>query len=136
MAEKRVTKLEWYDVIRKVVEASDHEAKEGALEFIDAQKDALKTKAAKAAEAAAKKKKEGDELREKVHSVLTGEYQTIDQITWQVEDEGVTKAKVTARLTQLVKAELAEKDMVKAEDGRKVTAYRLVGAVEEAVEQE
>ena len=41
------------------------------------------------------------------------------------EGEEITKAKVTARLTQLVKAEVATKDTVKTEDGRKVTAYKL-----------
>ena len=60
---------------------------------------------------------------------MTDEFQTIDDIVAQVAEEGVTKAKVTARLTQLVKAEMAEKDQIKADDGRKVMAYRLVAEV-------
>lgn len=132
MAEtKKVTKKEWYAEIRKIVEAADVENKDGALEFIDNQVKLLEAKAAKAQENAAKKKADGDALREAVNAVLTTELQTIDQITEQVEGEDVTKAKVTARLTQLVKAEIAVKDTVKTEDGRKVTAYKVAPAVVE-----
>lgn len=135
MAEtKKVTKKEWYAEIRKIVEMSDVENKDGALEFIDNQVKLLEAKAAKAQENAAKKKADGDALRESVFAVLTTELQTIDQITEQVEGEDVTKAKVTARLTQLVKAEMAVKDTVKTEDGRKVTAYKVVEVAEETPE--
>lgn len=124
---KKVTKKEWYAEIRKIVEAADVENRDGALEFIDNQVRLLEAKAAKAQENAAKKKAKGDELREAVYAVLTTELQSIDQITEQVvlEGEDVTKAKVTARLTQLVKADMAAKDSIKTDDGRKVTAYKL-----------
>lgn len=128
MAEtKKVTKKEWYAEIRKIVEAADVENKDGALEFIDNQVKLLEAKAAKAQENAAKKKADGDNLREAVYNVLTTELQTIDQITEQVviEGEDITRNKVTARLTQLVKAEMAVKDTVKTDDGRKVTAYKV-----------
>ena len=134
MAEVKVTKKDWYAQIRAVVEASDNEQKEGILGFIDHEVELLEAKAAKAAERAASKKADGDELRNAVQAVLTDELQTIDAITAQIEDEDITKAKVTARLTQLVKAGVATKDMVKTEDGRKVTAYKLgSGDVEEEV---
>lgn len=125
MAEVKVTKKDWYAQIRAVVEASDNEQKEGILGFIDHEVELLEAKAAKAAERAASKKADGDELRSAVQAVLTDELQTIDAIAAQINDEDVTKAKVTARLTQLVKAGVAAKDMVKTEDGRKVTAYKL-----------
>lgn len=125
MAEAKVTKKDWYAQIRAVVEASDNEQKEGILGFIDHEVELLEAKAAKAAERAASKKADGDELRAAVQAVLTDELQTIDVITAQIEGEDITKAKVTARLTQLVKAGVAAKDMVKTEDGRKVTAYKL-----------
>lgn len=132
MAEVKVTKKDWYAQIRAVVEASDNEQKEGILGFIDHEVELLEAKAAKAAERAASKKADGDELRNAVQAVLTDELQTIDAITAQIEGEDITKAKVTARLTQLVKAGVATKDMVKTEDGRKVTAYKLgSGDVEE-----
>ena len=134
MAEVKVTKKDWYAQIRAVVEASDNEQKEGILGFIDHEVELLEAKAAKAAERAASKKADGDELRNAVKAVLTDELQTIDAITAQIEGEDITKAKVTARLTQLVKAGVATKDMVKTEDSRKVTAYKLgSGDVEEEV---
>lgn len=134
MAEVKVTKKDWYAQIRAVVEASDNEQKEGILGFIDHEVELLEAKAAKAAERAASKKADGDELRNAVQAVLTDELQTIDAITAQIEGEDITKAKVTARLTQLVKAGIATKDMVKTEDSRKVTAYKLgSGDVEEEV---
>lgn len=139
MAEtKKVTKKEWYAEIRKVVEAADVENKDGALEFIDNQVKLLEAKAAKAQENAAKKKADGDNLREAVYNVLTTELQTIDQITEQVviEGEDITRNKVTARLTQLVKADMAVKDTVKTDDGRKVTAYKVAESVAEDAEVE
>ena len=137
MAEVKVTKKDWYAQIRAVVEASDNEQKEGILGFIDHEVELLEAKAAKAAERAASKKADGDELRNAVKAVLTDELQTIDAITAQIEGEDITKAKVTARLTQLVKAGVATKDMVKTEDSRKVTAYKLgSGDVEEEVTEQ
>ena len=137
MAEVKVTKKDWYAQIRAVVEASDNEQKEGILGFIDHEVELLEAKAAKAAERAASKKADGDELRNAVQAVLTDELQTIDAITAQIEGEDITKANVTARLTQLVKAGVATKDMVKTEDGRKVTAYKLgSGDVEEEVTEQ
>lgn len=127
MAETKMTKKDWFEVIKGIVEASDNDNENaaGAVEFIDKQMELLAAKAEKAKERAAKTKAEGDEMRAAVQAVLTEELQTIDEITAQVEGEEITKAKVTARLTQLVKAEVATKDTVKTEDGRKVTAYKL-----------
>ena len=80
--------------------------------------------------------KKGDELREVVLSVLTDEFQSIDAITAQIEGEDVTKAKVTARLTQLVTAEKAVKDTIKGEDGRKTVHYKLAGVTAEDADAE
>lgn len=135
MAEIKITKKDWYAQIKAVVEASDNEQKEGILGFIDREVELLEAKAAKAAERAASKKANGDELRNAVQAVLTDDLQTIDAITAQIDGEDITKAKVTARLTQLVKAGVATKDIVKTEDSRKVTAYKLAsGDVEEVTE--
>ena len=84
------------------------------------------------------KKADGDNLREAVYNVLTTELQTIDQITEQVviEGEDITRNKVTARLTQLVKANMAVKDTVKTDDGRKVTAYKVAESATEDAEVE
>ena len=121
---ERVTKAMMFAAVREVVEASDAEQKAEMVEFIDAQLEVLAKKAEKAKERAAAKKSEGDELRAVVQAVLTDEFQTIDAITAQIAGEGVTKAKVTARLTQLVNADVAVKEQVKDGD-RKVMGYRL-----------
>jgi flagellar biosynthesis/type III secretory pathway M-ring protein FliF/YscJ len=122
--EKKVTKAMMFEAVREVVEASDAEMKAEMVEFIDKQLEQLAAKAEKAKARAAEKKVAGDELREVVKSVLTDEFQTIDAITAQIVGEDVTKAKVTARLTQLIKSEEAVKEQVKA-GSRKVMAYKL-----------
>lgn len=121
MAETKMTKKMWFEEIRNIVEAADVEDKSGMLEFIDTQLAQLATRA----ERAAKKKADGDALRDVVEAVLTDELQTADEITAQIDEEGISKAKVTARLTQLIKAGKATKDIIKTEDSRKVTAYKI-----------
>ena len=124
MAEVKMTKAMWYDEIRTVVEASEAENKDEMLAFIDRQVELLAEKAEKAKARAAAKKTEGDELREVVKSVLTDELQTIDDIVAQIEGEDITKAKITARLTQLVKAAMAVNEQVTV-DKRRVMGYKL-----------
>lgn len=122
--EKKVTKAMMFEAVREVVEASDAENKVEMIDFIDKQLEQLAAKAEKARARAAEKKVAGDELREVVKSVLTENFQTIDAITAQIVGEDVTKAKVTARLTQLVKTGDAVKEQIK-DGSRKVMAYRL-----------
>lgn len=124
MADK-MTKRDWFGEIRTIVEGSDYEDVAGALEFIDHQVELLDAKAVKAAERAAAKKADGDELRQTVLGILTEEAQTADDITAAIGDETITKAKVVARLTQLVKAGAATKEQVKTDDGRRVMVYKL-----------
>lgn len=121
---KKVTKKEYYVMLKEVVENSNSENKDELVEFIEKQITLLDNKAAKAKERAAEKRAEGDELRALVEATLTDEYQTIADITEQIDSEDVTKAKVTARLTQLVKDGLAVKEEAKTEDGKKVMVYR------------
>ena len=128
--EKKITKKEYYAMLKEIVEESkDIEteiSKEELLEFINKQVASIETKAEKAKEKAAEKKANGDELREVVQNVLTDEFQTIDAIVSQIEGEEITKAKITARLTSLVKNGIAEKTDVKDDEGRKLKAYKLV----------
>ena len=121
---KKVTKKEYYVMLKEVVENSNSENKDELVEFIEKQITLLDNKAAKAKERAAEKRAEGDEWRALVEATLTDEYQTIADITEQIDNEDVTKAKVTARLTQLVKDGLAVKEEAKTEDGKKVMVYR------------
>ena len=125
MEEKRLTKKDYYALIKEVLEASDVEAKSELLTFIEKQVEMIENKAEKAKARAAEKKIAGDELREAVKSVLTNEFQTADAITSQVDGEEVTRAKVISRLGQLVKNGEAEKTDVKTEDNRTVKAYKI-----------
>ena len=120
MAVEKITKVDMFNAIADFIADTDWERKDEAIEFIEKQIDQLKAKAEKAKSRAEEKKIEGDELREAVANALTNEPQTIDAITTTVaESFDVTKAKVTARLTQLVKLGEATKEQVKI-DGRKI----------------
>ena len=128
--EKKLTKRDKFEMLKVIVrgDASIEMTTEQAelIDFLDAQIIAIDTKAEKAKARSAEKKANGDELRDVVQTILTEDYQTIDAIVAQIEGEDVTKAKVTARLTSLVKNGIAEKEDVKDDEGRKLKAYRLV----------
>lgn len=99
---------------------------EDIKEYCETTINQIATKASKAKEKAAEKKEKSDALREEVLSHITDELQSADQITALVTGfEEVTKSKVVARLTQLCKAGLVEKEQQKAEDNRKIMMYRL-----------
>lgn len=87
------------------------------VEFAEKTIAQLDAKAVKAKEKAAEKKT-ADPLRDAVAEALTDAPQTVDEITAKIEGEDVTKAKVVARLTALVKAGVAGKAETKIE-GRK-----------------
>ena len=126
MAVEKITKVDMFNAIADFIADTDWERKDEAIEFIEKQIDQLKAKAEKAKSRAEEKKIEGDELREAVANALTNEPQTIDAITTTVaEIFDVTKAKVTARLTQLVKLGEATKEQVKI-DGRKIMVYKSI----------
>ena len=123
--EKRITKRDNYEALKEIVEKSNVENAEMLVEFINKQIEMIDNKSAKAKEKAAEKRAEGDELRAVIKSVLTNEYQTVDAITAQIEGEDITKAKVVARLTQLVNNGEAVKEQRKSEDNKKVMTYKL-----------
>ena len=123
--EKRITKRDNYEALKEIVEKSNVENAEMLVEFINKQIEMIDNKSAKAKEKAAEKRAEGDELRAVIKSVLTNEYQTVDTITAQIEGEDITKAKVVARLTQLVNNGEAVKEQGKSEDNKKVMTYKL-----------
>ena len=124
--EKKITKRDYYEMLKEIVLNANVEGSTELVEFIDKQVALIDSKAEKAKERNAEKKAKGDELREAVQSVLTDEFQTIDAIASQIEGEEITKAKITARLTSLVKNGIAEKTDVKDDEGRKLKAYKLV----------
>lgn len=123
--EKKVTKIECLTEIKGIVESIEIDNKEELISFLDSQIDSITRRAEKAKERAAAKKAEGDELRDTVKSVLTTEFQTADEITEAIANDEISKAKVIARLTQLVNLGEAEKTDVKTDDNKTKKAYKL-----------
>ena len=120
----KLTKKELFAELKEIV--VEAEGAEYLVEFIEKEIALLETRSAKAKERAAKKRAEGDALRDAVELALTKEYQSIDQIMEAIEFEGapVTNAKVAARLAQLIKTGAAEKEAIR-ENGKKFMTYRL-----------
>ena len=144
----KLTKKDFYAALRGMVEGIEMVGEipaDEVLAFIDKTVAQLDNKAARAKEKAAEKAEKGDKLYEVVVSALTEELQPIDTITATVEgivaetdmeDMEITKAKITARLTQAIKNEVARKEQVKV-GSRKVMSYMLKSAtVTENVETE
>lgn len=125
MNEKKMTKKDYFNAIKEIIEGTDSEIKGELIYFIESQIASIDNKAEKAKERAAAKKAEGDALREAVKSVLTSELQTADDILSQLDGEELTVAKVRARLTQLVNLGEAEKADIKTEDNKTKKAYKI-----------
>ena len=124
--EKKITKRDYYEMLKEIVLNANVEGATELVEFIDKQVSLIDSKAEKAKTRNAEKKANGDELRKVVQNVLTNKFQTIDAIVSQIEGEEITKAKITARLTSLVKNGIAAKTDVNDDKGRKLKAYKLV----------
>lgn len=121
MEEKKMTKKDYFVEIENIL----RDAKENDLADVMAHEvELLENKAVKNKERAEARKIVGDELRDTISNILIDDLQTVDEIVDQIEDEEITKAKVVARLTQLVNLNEAIKEQVKTEDGKKVMAYR------------
>lgn len=125
MATEKITKKAYFEMLKDIVAATDTADKDNLLVFIDTNIAQLDAKAAKAKEKAAEKKVEGDELREKIAACLTSEPKDIATILDEVGDEELTRAKVTARLAQLINLGTATKEVTKTADGKKATVYKL-----------
>lgn len=123
--DKKLTKKDYYEILKGIIIGSNVENREDLVAFIDKQIEQLDNKATKAKEKAAEKKAEGDELRAVVLSVLTSDFQTIEDIVAQIEGEDITKAKIVARLTQLVKNGEAKKEQTKNAENKKVMTYAI-----------
>lgn len=127
---KKTTKTEYFEMIKNALngEVLSDEQKTEVIDFIDTQITQIAAKAEKAKIRAAEKRAQGDELREAVRSVLTSEFQDTSTILKQIGDESedLTRAKVSARLTQLVNAGLVEKEQQKNAEGKKTMFYRLI----------
>ena len=132
MTNAKITKKDKFNMIKDIlvngtVEGADVEM---LTSFVENEIELLEKKAAKAKETAGKKKAETDELTIAVQNALTGEYQTIAEVTDVIDGNDVTTAKVAYRLNALVKAGIAEKAEKTVAGGegvksRKVQSYRL-----------
>ena len=122
----KMTKVDYFEQLAGIVEASDVENKEDILKFIQSSIETLENRKRAAQERAEKMKNEPDELADAVKAVLSEELQTADDIAAQIEGEDVTKQKVVARLTKMVNAGIVRKDSIKTDDKRKVMGYALV----------
>lgn len=123
--EKKITKRENFKAIITVLNEA---GREDLAKVIEHEIELLDAKSSKAKATAAKKKAEGDALRDAVQAVLTDELQTIADITAKVEGEDVSAAKVQYRLNVLVGTGIAVKEQVTIGEGesrRKLMAYRI-----------
>ena len=131
---EKITKREMFEAIIEGVEAGSFKYDvEDIKAFCENEIALLDKKAAKAKELAAKKRKEGDDLTDAVRAALSAdEFEPIAEIAARIEGDDVTVAKVTYRLTQLVKNGEAEKQEVSIASGegkaRKVQGYKAVNA--------
>ena len=138
---EKITKREMFEAIKGLAEsgalhmADFNEAisDEAVADFCANEIALLDKKAAKAKERAATKKAEGDELTGAVRAAMsTEDFEPIADIAARIEGEDVTVAKVTYRLTQLVKNGEAEKQELtipgaEGQKARKVQGYKLIG---------
>ena len=122
------------------IEMVDDVPAEAVVETLTKAIEQLDKKAAKAAETRAKKAAESDELVETIFNLITDEPQTGDDITAKIDIEGITVAKVRARLTKLVTNERIAKVPIKVtnEEGKtlKKMAYCLPTAEDAEDEDE
>ena len=131
MENKKMTKVENFMALKGMLEGKEvtEDVAAALIEFIDTQVEQIEAKAEKAKVRAAEKRAKGDELRDAVQATLTNEFQDIASIMSKVDyesDEELTNAKISARLTQLVKAGIVEKEQQKNEAGKKCMTYRLI----------
>lgn len=119
MADKK-TRKDYFEEIKAIV-AED----EDLVAFVDGEIAKIDNRAAKEKEKRAEKRAQGDELQAAVKAFVQNHdgAVTAQVIADEIEGEDVTKAKVTYRATQLVKAGEIFKVTVKTEDGRKAVAY-------------
>lgn len=134
----KVTKTEKYamlDAILAAAEQSGIAIDDAAItyemlhEFIANEQRMLAARTDKAKERNAKKRAEGDKLREVVYNALSEtDFMTINEIVAAIGDEDVSNAMVINRLKYLVEDGKAEKDSVAVENSegksKKRSAYR------------
>ena len=125
MAEERKTKRDYFETLREMVVAtvSDQAEQNEMLEFIDRELEILENRKAAAQKRAEKRRAESDALTDQIYSLLGDDWSTVDTIVESIDDEEVTRNKVTSRLGKLIKLGKVEKETIKV-DGKSRMAYR------------
>jgi hypothetical protein len=131
---EKITKREMFEAIIEAAKGAEFKfTAEDVISFAENEIALLDKKAVKAKERAATKRAEGDELTAAVRAAMsTEDFEPIAEIAARIEGEDVTVAKVTYRLTQLVKNGEAEKQELTIAGGegqkaRKAQGYKLIG---------
>ena len=135
MADKK-TKAMYFAELREMVMTvvTDEEQQNELVEFIDKQLETVEKRKVAAAERAAKKREASDAMTDQISAQIGDELKTVDEIVEAIDDETVTRNKVTARLGKLVKAGIIVKEAVKV-DGNKRMAYRLATVDDPSIEE-
>ena len=101
------------------------------VEFANKKLAQLDKRNASAARRAQAKRAEGNEIIERVFSVVSAEPMTREAITAALGDETLTTAKIGARLNQLVKAGRVSKETAKIQNAEGKTTAKVVYFVAE-----
>ena len=121
--EKKMTKKEMFGLLLELLETAEVAEREELKNFVAHEIEMIENKAEKAK--TYKRKKAADVLKEQIYTKLDVlEFRTIHDIVSDFNDADITAAKVSARLTSLVKEGLAIKEEIKIEN-RKLMGYKL-----------
>lgn len=121
--EKKMTKKEMFGLLLELLETAEVAERDELKNFVAHEIEMIENKAEKAK--TYKRKKTADVLKEQVYTKLDAlEFRTIHDIVSDFNDADITAAKVSARLTSLVKEGLAIKEEIKIEN-RKLMGYKL-----------
>lgn len=121
------TKVMYFTELKDMVmeaEGITDELKDELVDFIDKQVETIEKRKVAAAARAEKKKAEADALTDEIFALMTEDFMTADEIVDMLDDETITRNKVTARLAKLIKAEKVVKETIKI-DGKRKMAYKL-----------
>lgn len=121
--EKKMTKKEMFGLLLGLLETAEVAEREELKNFVAHEIEMIENKAEKAK--TYKRKKPADVLKEQIYTKLDVlEFRTIHDIVSDFNDADITAAKVSARLTSLVKEGVAIKEEIKIEN-RKLMGYKL-----------
>ena len=121
--EKKMTKKEMFGLLLGLLETAEVAERDELKNFVAHEIEMIENKAEKAK--TYKRKKTADVLKEQIYTKLDAlEFRTIHDIVSDFDNADITAAKVSARLTSLVKEGLAIKEEIKIEN-RKLMGYKL-----------